>query len=224
MASRARIHSSPRRRRARQPRRDVPRCRNGLGEIGGFAAVSLQPAAGAHGELTGAADDAAYNADRGEPGRNQIPDPRLGPRHEPGLDHDGWIHCVDVPSDERGNIDLAALTAACNDQVAGLMITNPNTLGLFEEHLPEVVQRVHACGGLVYGDGANMNALTGIVRPGELGIDLLHYNLHKTFATPHGGGGPGCGARRSLGDPGSITCPGRSWHASPVHAARPRIM
>jgi glycine dehydrogenase subunit 2 len=164
-----------------------------LGEIGGFAAVSLQPAAGAHGELTALLMMRAYNADRGEPGRNQILIPDSAHGTNPASTTMAGFIAVEIPSDERGNIDLAALTAACNDQVAGLMITNPNTLGLFEEHLPEVVQRVHACGGLVYGDGANMNALTGIVRPGELSIDLLHYNLHKTFATPHGGGGPGSG-------------------------------
>jgi glycine dehydrogenase subunit 2 len=90
-------------------------------------------------------------------------------------------------------VDLAALKAACDETVVGLMITNPNTLGLFEEHIEEVVKTVHACGGLVYGDGANMNAIVGIVRPGDLGFDVLHYNLHKTFSTPHGGGGPGSG-------------------------------
>jgi glycine dehydrogenase subunit 2 len=103
------------------------------------------------------------------------------------------LTAVEVPSDERGNVDLAALKAACDDTVVGMMITNPNTLGLFEEHLEEVIQAVHACGGLVYGDGANMNALVGIARPGDLGFDVMHYNLHKTFSTPHGGGGPGSG-------------------------------
>jgi glycine dehydrogenase subunit 2 len=114
-----------------------------------------------------------------------------------------------VPSDARGNIDLAALKAACTNRVAALMVTNPNTLGLFDEHLAEVVRLVHECGGVVYGDGANMNALAGIVRPAELGIDLMHFNLHKTFATPHGGGGPGSGpvgASAALADylPGPI--------------------
>jgi glycine dehydrogenase subunit 2 len=103
------------------------------------------------------------------------------------------LQVVELPSDARGNIDLAALQAACDDTVVGLMITNPNTLGLFEEHIEAVVQTVHACGGLVYGDGANMNAIVGVVRPGDLGFDVLHYNLHKTFSTPHGGGGPGSG-------------------------------
>jgi glycine dehydrogenase subunit 2 len=100
---------------------------------------------------------------------------------------------VQIPSDERGNVSLAALREHCDNTLAGLMLTNPNTLGLFDENVFEVINTVHQAGGLVYGDGANMNALLGIVRPGDLGIDVLHYNLHKTFSTPHGGGGPGSG-------------------------------
>ena len=100
---------------------------------------------------------------------------------------------VEVPSDARGNVDLEAVRAACDDRLAGIMMTNPNTLGLFEEQVTEVVRLVHDCGGLVYGDGANLNAIAGIVRPGDLGFDVMHYNLHKTFSTPHGGGGPGSG-------------------------------
>jgi len=100
---------------------------------------------------------------------------------------------LEVPSDQDGNVDLEAVRAACNERLVGIMLTNPNTLGLFETLMPELVGLIHDCGGLIYGDGANMNALTGIVRPGELGIDLMHFNLHKTFATPHGGGGPGSG-------------------------------
>ncbi|MEA5078321.1 MAG: aminomethyl-transferring glycine dehydrogenase subunit GcvPB, partial [Anaerolineaceae bacterium] len=97
------------------------------------------------------------------------------------------------PSEARGNVDLAVLKTLCDDSVAGLMLTNPNTLGLFDENVLEVIKLVHACGGLVYGDGANLNALLGIARPGDLGIDVMHFNLHKTFSTPHGGGGPGSG-------------------------------
>jgi glycine dehydrogenase subunit 2 len=103
------------------------------------------------------------------------------------------LNVVQVPSDSRGNVDLEALKAQCDDTVLGLMLTNPNTLGLFDEHVKEVIKIVHECGGLVYGDGANLNALLGIVRPGDLGIDVMHFNLHKTFAVPHGGGGPGSG-------------------------------
>ncbi len=164
-----------------------------LQEITGFAACSLQPAAGAHGELTGVHMIWAYHQDRGDTQRNKIlvPDSAHGTNPASSAMSGFWV--VEIPSDERGNIDLAALKAECDDTVAGLMLTNPNTLGLFEEHLLEVIETVHAAGGLVYGDGANLNALLGIARPGELGFDVMHLNLHKTFATPHGGGGPGSG-------------------------------
>jgi glycine dehydrogenase subunit 2 len=100
---------------------------------------------------------------------------------------------VAIPTDSKGNIDLEVLKASCDDNLAGLMLTNPNTLGLFEQNVEEAIAIVHQAGGLVYGDGANLNALLGIVRPGDLGIDVMHFNLHKTFSTPHGGGGPGSG-------------------------------
>jgi glycine dehydrogenase subunit 2 len=103
------------------------------------------------------------------------------------------LQVVELRSDERGNVDLEALRELCDDTLAGLMLTNPNTLGLFDENVEQVTSMVHEAGGLVYGDGANMNALLGILRPGDIGIDVLHYNLHKTFSTPHGGGGPGSG-------------------------------
>jgi glycine dehydrogenase subunit 2 len=104
------------------------------------------------------------------------------------------LEVVEIPSDGRGNIDLAKLKAALDDRVSGLMLTNPNTLGLFEENLLEVTRLVHQAGGLVYGDGANFNAILGVAKPGAMGIDVMHFNLHKTFSTPHGGGGPGSGA------------------------------
>jgi glycine dehydrogenase subunit 2 len=180
-----------------------------LAEIGGFAGVSLQPAAGAHGELTALLMIRAYHADHGQHGRDQILIPDSAHGTNPASTTMAGFIAVEIPSDERGNIDIGALRVACTERVAGLMITNPNTLGLFEEHIEGVIRLVHGCGGLVYGDGANMNALTGILRPGDLGIDLMHYNLHKTFATPHGGGGPGSGpvgAARHLVDylPGPI--------------------
>ena len=100
---------------------------------------------------------------------------------------------VNVPTDSQGDIDITALRAVCDDHIAGLMLTNPNTLGLFDKNVLEVMNIVHQAGGLVYGDGANLNALLGITRPGDLGIDVMHFNLHKTFSTPHGGGGPGSG-------------------------------
>jgi glycine dehydrogenase subunit 2 len=180
-----------------------------LKEIGGFAGISLQPAAGAHGELTGILIIRAYHRSRGDPKRTKILIPNSAHGTNPASTAMGGFQVVELPSDERGNVDLKALRAACDDTVAGLMLTNPNTLGLFEEHVQEVVEQIHACGGLVYGDGANMNALLGVVRPGDLGIDVMHFNLHKTFSTPHGGGGPGSGpvgAREKLVDflPGPI--------------------
>jgi len=164
-----------------------------LKEIGGFAGVSLQPAAGAHGELTGILIIRAYHQDRGDSNRTKILIPDSAHGTNPASTTMSGMEVIEIPSDERGNIDLAALKEQCDECVAGLMLTNPNTLGLFEEHVKEVIDLIHGCGGLVYGDGANMNALLGIVRPGDLGIDVLHYNLHKTFSTPHGGGGPGSG-------------------------------
>ncbi len=164
-----------------------------LKEIGGFAGVSLQPAAGAHGELTGILIIRAYHRDRGDARRTKILIPDSAHGTNPASTAMAGMQVVELPSDDRGNIDLTALDAACDDTVAGLMLTNPNTLGLFEENVTQVIERVHACGGLMYGDGANMNALLGVVRPGDLGFDVLHYNLHKTFSTPHGGGGPGSG-------------------------------
>ncbi len=164
-----------------------------LKEIGGFAAVSLQPAAGAQGELTALLMMRAYHAERGDTKRTQVLVPDSAHGTNPASCTMAGLAALEIPSDARGNIDLGALRAACDESIIGLMLTNPNTLGLFEENLEEVVALVHACGGLVYGDGANMNAITGVLRPGDHGIDLMHYNLHKTFSTPHGGGGPGAG-------------------------------
>jgi len=164
-----------------------------LAEIGGFAGVSLQPAAGAHGEFTGLLMMRAYHRERGDLKRSRILIPDSAHGTNPASTTMAGFTAVELPSDARGNVDLDAVRVACDDTVAGIMITNPNTLGLFEEHIAEVVRLVHACGGLVYGDGANLNALAGIARPGDLGFDAMHYNLHKTFSTPHGGGGPGSG-------------------------------
>jgi len=164
-----------------------------LAEISGLAGISLQPAAGAHGELTGILMIRAYHQDRGDTDRNKILVPDSAHGTNPATTTMSGLRVVELPSDARGNVDLEALRAECDDTVAGLMLTNPNTLGLFEEHVEEVIELVHDCGGLVYGDGANMNALLGVIRPGDLGFDVLHYNLHKTFSTPHGGGGPGSG-------------------------------
>jgi glycine dehydrogenase subunit 2 len=164
-----------------------------LCEISGLAAVSLQPAAGAHGELAGALMIRAYHHDRGDQGRTRMLIPNSAHGTNPASVAMAGLEALEVPSDARGNIDLAELRKACDSTVAGLMLTNPNTLGLFEENIRDVAEAVHGCGGLLYGDGANLNALLGIVRPGDLGFDVMHFNLHKTFSTPHGGGGPGSG-------------------------------
>jgi len=164
-----------------------------LKEIGGFAGVTLQPAAGAHGEFAGILMMRAYHLDRGETDRTKVLIPDSAHGTNPASTTMSGLQTIEVPSDRRGNIDLAVLRKLCDETVVGLMITNPNTLGLFEEQIREVVDLIQGCGGLIYGDGANMNPLLGIVRPGDLGFDVLHYNLHKTFSTPHGGGGPGSG-------------------------------
>jgi glycine dehydrogenase subunit 2 len=164
-----------------------------LKEIGGFAGITLQPAAGAHGELTGVLVIRAYHAARGDKRRDKILIPDSAHGTNPATSAMSGMRVVELASDSRGNVDLDALRAECDDTLAGLMLTNPNTLGLFDENVEEVIRLVHEAGGLVYGDGANMNALLGITRPGDLGFDVLHYNLHKTFSTPHGGGGPGSG-------------------------------
>ena len=164
-----------------------------LKAISGFAAVSLAPAAGAQGELTGVLIMRAYHRSRGDTKRTRILIPDSAHGTNPASSAMSGMEVVSLPSDKNGNLDFDALCAACDDRLVGLMLTNPNTLGLFDEHLAEVIHCVHQAGGLVYGDGANLNALLGILRPADMGFDVMHFNLHKTFSTPHGGGGPGAG-------------------------------
>ncbi len=164
-----------------------------LKEIVGLAGVTLQPAAGAHGELTGVLIIQKYHADRGDTQRTRILIPDSAHGTNPATSAMSGFEVVHLPSDARGNVDLEALKSLCDERLAGIMLTNPNTLGLFDENVTQVIELVHAAGGLVYGDGANLNALLGIVRPGDLGFDIMHLNLHKTLSTPHGGGGPGSG-------------------------------
>jgi glycine dehydrogenase subunit 2 len=164
-----------------------------LGEISGFDQVTLQPAAGAHGELTGVLMARAYFEDRGETDRKTVLIPDSAHGTNPATAAMAGFNVVSVPSDDRGNVDIDQLRELVGPDTAALMITNPNTLGLWDEHIHEVVNVVHEAGGLVYNDGANFNAILGIAKPGDLGIDIMHYNLHKTFSTPHGGGGPGSG-------------------------------
>jgi glycine dehydrogenase subunit 2 len=164
-----------------------------LKEIGGFEAVTPEPAAGAQGELTGVLIIRAYHCAQGQANRTRILIPDSAHGTNPASSSMSGLQVVSIHSDSRGNVDLDALRAACDENLAGLMLTNPNTLGLFDEHIIQVLDIVHQSGGLVYGDGANLNALLGIARPGQIGFDIMHFNLHKTFSTPHGGGGPGSG-------------------------------
>ncbi len=167
---------------------------NQLSAVSGFDETSLQPAAGAQGELTGILMIRKYHKEKGDLElRNKILIPDSAHGTNPATAAMAGFKAVEIPSDDHGNIDLAALKNECDETLAGIMITNPNTLGLFEENIEEVIDAVHAAGGLVYGDGANFNAIMGIVKPGELGFDVMHYNVHKTFTGPHGGGGPGAG-------------------------------
>jgi glycine dehydrogenase subunit 2 len=165
-----------------------------LKEISGFAAVSLQPAAGAHGELTGLLMARAFHRANGEGEQRTkvlVPDSAHGTN--PATATMVGYQTVTIPSNERGGIDLEALRAALGPDTAALMITNPSTLGIFEDQINEVVAAVKGAGAIAYMDGANLNAILGRFRPGEAGFDVMHFNLHKTFSTPHGGGGPGAG-------------------------------
>ena len=163
-----------------------------LAEISGLDAVTLQPAAGAHGELTGLFLIRAYHEDRGNPRQKLlIPDSAHGTNPSSAAICNYKV--VPLKTGPDGYLEAKTVAAAMDESVAGLMITNPNTLGIFERNLPEIAEIVHRHGGLIYGDGANMNAVLGKVRMGDLGVDVMHFNLHKTFTTPHGGGGPGAG-------------------------------
>lgn len=164
-----------------------------LAAIAGMEAVTLQPAAGAHGELTGMLMIRAYHEKRGDRRRRRVVIPDSAHGTNPATAALCGYEVTAVGTDRRGNVDLADLRAKLGEDVAALMITIPSTLGLFDEEILTVTDLVHQCGGLVYCDGANLNALVGQVRLGDLGCDVLHFNLHKTFTTPHGGGGPGAG-------------------------------
>ncbi len=163
-----------------------------LTEITGMDAITLQPAAGAHGELTGLLLIRALQESEGRP-RTRILVPDSAHGTNPATASMAGYQVANVRSNDRGMVDVEALAAAVDDQVAALMITNPNTLGVFEEDITRVAGIVHEKGAQLYMDGANMNALVGVTRPGDFGVDLMHLNLHKTFSTPHGGGGPGAG-------------------------------
>jgi glycine dehydrogenase subunit 2 len=164
-----------------------------LGEIGGFPAVSLQPAAGAHGELTGILVIRAFHLARGDIERDEVIVPDSSHGTNPATASMAGFRTVTIKSTEDGLVDIEALREALGPKTAAVMLTNPSTLGLFEHHVVELLDAVHEAGALAYMDGANMNAVLGHFLPGEAGFDVMHFNLHKTFSTPHGGGGPGAG-------------------------------
>src|SRR5215207_619013 len=165
-----------------------------LKEVTGMQGVSLNPMAGAHGEFAGVAMIRAYHKAKGDLARNEIIVPEAAHGTNPATATMCGCIVREIPVDAEGDIDLEALKAAVGPNTAGIMLTNPSTLGVFERRIEEVARIVHSAGGLLYYDGANLNAILGKVRPGDMGFDVIHMNLHKTFSTPHGGGGPGSGA------------------------------
>ena len=171
----------------------IKELKTALKALTGMADFSLAPAAGAHGELTGLLIVRKYHQKRKEDQRNIVLIPDSAHGTNPASANMCGYQVVTIPSNEQGLVDLTKLKEAVNDQVACLMLTNPNTLGLFESNIKEIANIVHGCGGLLYYDGANLNAIMGICRPFDMGFDIVHLNLHKTFGTPHGGGGPGSG-------------------------------
>ncbi|MCL6340937.1 aminotransferase class V-fold PLP-dependent enzyme, partial [Pectobacterium carotovorum subsp. carotovorum] len=156
-------------------------------------AFSLQPSAGAHGEFTALLVIRAYHEKRGDHARNKILVPDSAHGTNPASAAMVGCEIINIPSDKDGNVDIEELKKTVGNDTAALMLTNPNTLGLFETHIKEIAEIVHKAGGLLYYDGANLNAIMGRLRPGDMGYDIVHLNLHKTFSTPHGGGGPGSG-------------------------------
>ena len=166
---------------------------NSLCEITGMDRMTLQPAAGAHGEFTGLLLIKAYHESRNDEKRTKILVPDSAHGTNPASAAMAGYKVVSIPSAPDGGVDIEKLREAAGDDVAGLMLTNPNTVGLFDKNILEITNIIHECGGLCYYDGANLNAVMGTVRPGDMGFDVIHLNLHKTFSTPHGGGGPGSG-------------------------------
>ncbi|MHB8397464.1 MAG: aminomethyl-transferring glycine dehydrogenase subunit GcvPB [Candidatus Limnocylindrales bacterium] len=164
-----------------------------LAEIAGMDAVTLQPAAGAQGELTGILMIRAYHRARGDTERTEVLVPDSSHGTNPATASMAGFRTVTIPSAADGGVDIAAFRAALGPRTAAVMITNPSTLGLFERRIGELLSEVHAVGALAYMDGANLNAILGRFKPGEAGFDVMHFNVHKTFSTPHGGGGPGAG-------------------------------
>ena len=188
----ARLHPAQDPKRAQGALQLMYELQQALGEIAGLPHVSLQPSAGSHGELAGVLLTRAYHEDRGEH-RTKVLTPDTAHGTNPATVTMAGYEVVKVGTDERGGVDVEDLRAKADEDVACLMLTNPNTLGLFDENIEEIAKIVHGVGATLYYDGANLNAVMGRTRPGDMGFDIVHYNLHKTFTQPHGGGGPGAG-------------------------------
>jgi len=188
----ARLHPAQDPKRAQGALELMWRLERALAEITGLPHVSLQPSAGSHGELAGLLLTRAYHEDRGEQ-RTKVLTPDTAHGTNPATVTMGGYEVVKIATNERGGVDLDDLRAKADESVASLMLTNPNTLGLFDENIAEIASVVHGVGGTLYYDGANLNAIMGWTRPGDMGFDIVHVNLHKSFSQPHGGGGPGAG-------------------------------
>ena len=188
----ARLHPLPDPRRAQGALELMWRLQDALAEVAGLPHVSLQPSAGSHGELAGVLLTRAYHEDRGEH-RTKVLTPDTAHGTNPATVTMAGYEVVKVGTDDQGNVDLDDLRAKADEDVACLMLTNPSTLGLFEHGIEEIAEIVHGVGATLYYDGANLNAIMGISRPGDMGFDIVHFNLHKSFTQPHGGGGPGAG-------------------------------
>ncbi|MGA9860154.1 MAG: aminomethyl-transferring glycine dehydrogenase subunit GcvPB, partial [Solirubrobacteraceae bacterium] len=188
----AKLHPLQDPRRAQGALELMWRLQDALGEIAGLPHVSLQPSAGSHGELAGVLLTRAFHEDRGE-NRTKVLTPDTAHGTNPATVTMAGYEVVKVGTDDQGNVDLSDLRAKADEDVACLMLTNPSTLGLFEHGIEEIAQIVHDVGATLYYDGANLNAIMGICRPGDMGFDIVHFNLHKSFTQPHGGGGPGSG-------------------------------
>jgi glycine dehydrogenase subunit 2 len=189
----ARLHPRQHPARAQGALELMWRLERALSEVSGLQHVSLQPSAGSHGELAGVLLTRAYHADRGEHGRTKVLTPDTAHGTNPATVTMAGLEVVKVASNADGGVDLEDLRAKADDQVACLMLTNPNTLGIFDPNIEQITEIVKDAGATVYYDGANLNAIMGVTRPGDMGFDIVHFNLHKSFTQPHGGGGPGSG-------------------------------
>jgi glycine dehydrogenase subunit 2 len=189
----ARLHPRQNPRRAQGALELMWRLERALSEVAGLPHASLQPSAGSHGELAGVLLSKAYHADRGDHGRTKVLTPDTAHGTNPATVTMAGLQVVKVASNADGGVDIEDLKAKADDSVACLMLTNPNTLGIFDPHIEQITEIVRDAGATAYYDGANLNAIMGITRPGDMGFDIVHFNLHKSFTQPHGGGGPGSG-------------------------------